>query len=169
MSKIYLDMDGVLADFDRGLLEGYGVKNCRVNYATDWKEKTENQKKVAQDVVRCMEIPGFFENLPVMKGAIDLWGSVDAPYILTALPNLSSDKRVAAEKRNWITRVFGELPENRIITCLRSEKIKYANNNILVDDLEKNCNEWNRAGGVAILFETAEQAINDLKKFRYAA
>lgn len=176
--RVYLDQDGVLADFNRGLLDGHGIVNCAKNYATKWGDKSSEQRKLAQEVVKAMEVPGFFENLPMMEGADKLWmiaGPSDC-IVLTALPNLSCDARVAREKRNWLDRHFGQLPENRVITCLKSEKSNYATTfddvsdppyaydvpNILVDDDEGNCSRWGKAGGISIHFKNMQQAIEDL-------
>lgn len=167
MSKIYLDMDGVLADFDRGLLENYGVKNCIKNYGTDWKDKTEEQKKVAEDVRKIMTLPDFWRHLPIMKGAHELWNSIANPFVLTALPGQGHDRMITIEKKEWIKKVFESKAKSRVVTCLRPEKVKYAEGNLLVDDLEKNCIEWEAAGGRAILFENSKQAIRELNKVKH--
>lgn len=187
--KVYLDQDGVLADFDRGLLEGHGIKNCKKNYATPWEHKSSEQRKIAHDVIKAMEVEGFFQNLPVMKDAHKLWmiAGPSSCIVLTAVPNLSCDARIAREKRIWIEDNFGHVPDNRFIACLKSEKALYAtsdycvdrsdrtrypiikNNrvfwreaNILVDDDEGNCSRWREAGGIAILFENMDDTIKIL-------
>lgn len=177
--RVYLDMDGVLADFDKGLKDGHGIVNCRINYATPWEHKSSEQRKLAHDVIKAMEVPGFFENLPMMEGAEKLWLQAGTPSILTALPNLSCDARVAREKRNWVDSNIGQISSDRFITCLKSQKSHYAMDhvggpcqefgiydepNILVDDDYTNCDRWQKAGGIAIYFETMDQAVNDLKK-----
>ncbi|MGE9159683.1 hypothetical protein, partial [Escherichia coli] len=74
------------------------------NYATPWEHKSSEQRKLAHDVIKAMEVPGFFQNLPVMKDAHKLWMIADPTscIVLTAVPNLSCDARVAREKRIWI-------------------------------------------------------------------
>ena len=178
MTKVYLDMDGVLADFDRGLREGYGIENCHINYQTPNDQKTPEQWDLVYKIRKCMSTPGFFSSLPMMEGALGLWNVVSTPYVLTAVPGQGADEMVAKEKREWIIKHFGELPQDRVITCLRPEKAAYAESfdptwykgvskpvsNILVDDIEANVEQWKEAGGIGILFVTMEQAIRDLEK-----
>jgi len=179
MSKVYLDMDGVLADFDKALIEN-GIslfKDSRLLKQEvskkDWtKEELDRDSKVHH----LMSQPGFFRNLEMMTGADQLWVTAGKPIVLTARPkNDESAHRVCKEKREWIEEYFGQIPEDRFICCLRSEKSFYASTsmtrytgephpNILVDDLEWNCLEWKEAGGIAIHFKTMDQAIRDLKE-----
>ena len=176
--KIYLDQDGVLADFDTYLLERYGLKNDRVAYSTSHKEKTPVQMKLFNDIGKAMKDKGFFRNLPVMPGAHDLWKAAhrgkDKPYVLTALPGIGNDEEVKKDKRDWIHERMNEVHDDEFIACMRSEKIKYAMSftgyprnmtrvpSVLVDDLPLNCDNWRSAGGYGILFENSKQAITAL-------
>lgn len=178
--RLYLDLDGVLADFDGACAEQGVFINRSVNRLfernVDKSEWTNEEKEHEARIHRLMEKPGFFRNLGLMPGARDLWNLTPKPYVLTARPKVEDvNHRVANEKRDWIEEHFGQVPEDRFICCLRSEKAKYAASwkggyqtgmNILVDDLEWNCSEWRRAGGYAILYKNAEQAINDLKEVK---
>ena len=178
--KIYLDMDGVLADFDKHLLDRYGLVNDRVAYSTKHKDKTEKQMKLFNDIGKVMKDKGFFRNLPLMPGAHDLWKAAhrggNKPYVLTALPGIGNDEEVAKDKREWIHEYMNEVHDDEFIACMRSEKIKYATTydgrmipeyfkgptykpNILVDDLPLNCDNWKSAGGYGILFQNSKQAI----------
>ena len=50
--------------------------------------------------------------------------------------------------------------------CLRAEKINYCKDKscILIDDLEKNCTEWEAAGGTAILCKQNYNEMFDIMK-----
>lgn len=172
--NIYLDMDGVLVDFDKGL-EQFNIVNDTTFIHRPKAEWTPLQIKLDREVVDCMNTPGFFENLPLMEGAGDLWKAAGRPSVLTAYPSTGKDiLRVAREKRNSIEFHFGEVSDDRFICCARSEKAYYATKqsypfasaNILVDDLEANCEAWEAAGGIAILFKTSKQAIKELNNMR---
>jgi 5'(3')-deoxyribonucleotidase len=169
MNKIFIDMDGVLADFDQGLYDKYGIKNCKVNYGTDWKDKTKEQTLLTNQVIWAMKQPGFFAELPLMPGAKELWEAAGPDCIvLTALPEFSHDCQVEVEKRMWLRNVFGPVSDDRVIVCLRKDKAKYARDsntresNILIDDLERNVQEWEKAFGIGILYKNAKQSINAL-------
>lgn len=171
---VYLDMDGVLADFDGGLADrGFFIErehNRLFKQNVDKSQWTETELKDDKIVQGYMEEKGFFRNLRMIPGADKLWAEAGRPVVLTARPKKEDpDGRVASEKRGWIEEYFGEIPEDRFICCLRSEKKQYATYlgkfpNILVDDLEWNCSEWKKAGGYAILFKNSEQAVEELKK-----
>lgn len=173
--KLYLDMDGVLADFDLGCAK-MGIQNKHNFIHKPRSEWTEEEKKLDIEVNRLMATPGFFYNLPPMDGAFALWDFCQQfnPTVLTARPkNDEIAERVIEEKTLWLREV---LDCNNVIVCLRAEKQKYAKTfvkklsggyfepNILVDDLQSNIDEWNAAGGVSILFKNSIQAISDLKK-----
>lgn len=183
---IFLDMDGVLVDFNKGL-EDFNVYNtCNQYHARPKSEWTPLQIKLDREVQDCMNTPGFFLNLPIMPGARDLWETAGEPSVLTASPkSTKAAKRCGDEKREWIRRNFGDIPNNRFVYCLRSEKALYATThirvkhnepcnagtisqwnpfpNILVDDLEENILKWGEAGGLPILYKTMEQSITDLR------
>lgn len=174
--KIYLDQDGVLADFDKYLLDRYGLVNDRVAYSTKHKEKTEAQMKLFNDIGKAMKDKGFFRNLPVMPGAHDLWKAAhrgtDRPYVLTALPGIGNDEEVTKDKRDWIHEYMNEVRDDEFIACMRADKVKYAISwehgssfpiqSVLVDDLPLNCDNWRSAGGYGILFQNSKQAITAL-------
>jgi 5'(3')-deoxyribonucleotidase len=173
---IFLDMDGVLADFDKALADR-GIVNDHSFLHKHPSEWTEHDKALDAQVVACMNEPGWFYNLDTMPGASDLWHwatvlGTAAPYVLTARPKEEKiAERVTNEKRNWIRERF-PLEESNFICCVRSQKSHFAvtwgrdmveHKNILVDDLPANIAEWQKAGGIGILFTSAEQAIQELR------
>jgi hypothetical protein len=106
-----------------------------------------------------------WEQLPAMPGALQLWAYIARynPTILTGCP--SSGMQQAAEgKTIWKNRELGEhVP---IITCLSRYKPKHmkAKGDFLIDDMQKNIDRWNEAGGVGILHTCAASTIEKLKE-----
>lgn len=167
---IFLDLDGVLADFDAGL-RNYGVDRNDTTFIHRHKSTwTQDQVYLDKIVRSAMGQPGFWEAIPVMPDAIRLWNYCKPynPVILTAVPSVPEwHKRVEQEKRSWIKRVIGTLADEQIVCCLRSEKIKYMSDpnleyQILVDDMQANIDDWNKAGGIGILHKSAEESVKRL-------
>lgn len=168
---IYLDMDGVLADFD-GWIAKLGHQNECSFIHRPREEWTPSQIALDKIVVDAMATPGFFRNLEPMPGCHELWNYCKEydPVVLTARPkDPLSAERVTREKRDWITEQFGPIPDNRFICCLRSEKQDFIGHTqhphqILVDDLEQNCKDWVAVGGIAIIHTSAESSIKQLEQ-----
>lgn len=164
---IYLDMDGVLADFDAALRDR-GVANNETNFIHLPKDQwTASQVELDRQVRECMESPNFWNHIPLMDGAKALWQyamSFRQVYVLTALPRESMfPGRIEAQKRAWIQRYFGPFPNDQIIVCQRADKKKYATQGgVLVDDMLVNCREWEAAGGTSVAFINARDAIHQL-------
>lgn len=163
---LYLDLDGVLADFD-GQLKNYGVnKNDTSFIHTHPSGWTDEQIKLDSEVRKCMGTPGFWEQMPICPGALELFDYVKHfhPIILTAVPNILEYRdRIEKEKATWILKNLGFV---FTIFCLRSQKQDYVRDNkdILVDDMIQNIKEWNKAGGTGVLHE---DAWNTIKRLSY--
>ncbi len=174
--KIFFDVDGVLADFDAALLERSIVNKTHFihKHKSEW---TEEEIALDKQVVECMQSTNWFYNLPVMKGAhdmVELAHSKAQVWALTARPKIDEiAKDVEHQKRAWLNDHFDELFLDTTIVCLRHEKAQYATtmygpcdyeSNILIDDMTSNCDEWRKAGGIAIQFQSAEQVMKQLDK-----
>lgn len=170
---IYLDMDGVLMDFDRGQREhGLPVWQGRTYHTLprdEWEPHEEARDKLVQGV---MSRPNFWPSLVPMADAFLLWEHC-APWghrVLTARPSSAEAAlRVHGHKFDSIRTHFdGRFCPSRFICCLRSQKALYAKaGHVLVDDLPSNCQEWERAGGTAILHKDALSTIKILKELGY--
>lgn len=146
--QLYLDMDGVFADFNGGFKRVSGVDCSEVSSKVLW--KTINS------------CPGFFGSLPLLPDALDLWEAAKdhSPAFLTGLP---SSQNSANQKREWIARHFG--PEHPVHVVPRVRKQDYANpRSILIDDRADNIQEWVKAGGHGILHVSAVKTIPELQR-----
>lgn len=186
--KIYIDLDDTLVDFMQGIKD-FNVKNAELTKQYLHLPKDQWPKDILlidKGVIDAMNTPGFFTNLPAMKGSEELWNTANslAPtYILTAWPKTATDKdRVREEKNYWCRALLPEFKDSMFNYCAREDKIRYATSckkigeakydctrealipNILIDDLEANISAWEKAGGIGILFKNSGQAISDLKK-----
>jgi len=153
---LFVDMDGVLADFDRGIYELCGKRP----------EALEKKEVWATIHKHYDEGKFFFKHLPLMADAMELWSNLELyhPVILTATGH--SIPTSAEEKRWWAKQYF---PKADILfvedgadkhTVMGRDWPK--NPNILIDDRSKAIDPWIDAGGVGILHVSAIQSLKEL-------
>jgi len=155
--QIYCDMDGVLADFEKGITDMIGGK-----FNDDrWSELPDD----------------FFLQLEPMPDAQRLWdfiGKYD-PLILTAVPRSSRgpiSKRATEDKTRFMKRWFG-VPSNRMYPVMRADKMRFAKDgrdgrpNLLIDDHSKNILQFKSAGGIGVHHKSASGSIKQLKEIGY--
>ena len=138
-SKVYVDMDGVLADF-------FGEWQKLIG--SDWRKV----KDIEPALQKIRDKDNFWLDLPLLPQAKNLLGiikKVKGSYTILSSP-LPNDPNSEPHKREWIKKNLDFFPpENVIIT---HDKPKYAVNsdgtpNILIDDFGKNIASWEAAGG----------------------
>lgn len=150
---LYIDLDGVLADFDRAAGARMGTDNI-YKYEFVWGAAKFWEKINIDD--------DFFAELEVLPDAWDLMGAVGHldPIILTALPR-ENPERVDRQKRRWVLDNFGEY---EVITCQTKDKPDYCKpGDILVDDRAINRDRWIGQGGTYIIHTTAKRTIGALQ------
>lgn len=160
--KIYFDMDGVLADFTRGVKELCGMNPPEQGrFGPD--EDAEMWKKIRGT-------DHFYDRLELMPGAKEMFGTVYGKYgdrceILTGIPKPDKGVETAAEdKQAWMKRMLSDTVKVNI--CYRAQKIGKCEGEscILIDDYRKNIDEWTKAGGTGILFVSAEKTMEELRR-----
>lgn len=135
-TTVFFDLDGVLADFD-GHLDAHGYRAADGNAQWD-----------KLDV-------SWWASMPACVGAKDFFTKVSAraqTRFLTA-PTKSVD--CFAGKAQWVTTFLpemGPMALMRLIIAPSFDKAFIAGpNRILIDDRQKNIDEWVAAGGIGIL------------------
>jgi hypothetical protein len=149
--RLFLDADGVLADFDRGAGELLGAKPkayiAKHGRGAFWK--------------RLARAKNFYGSLPKMPDADLLFDAVRhlKPTILTGLP---MGGWAAAQKVEWAAQHFPGVP---IITCMARDKHKHMHpGDVLVDDREKHRDAYEEAGVVFVHHKSAEDSLEQLAK-----
>jgi hypothetical protein len=154
---LYLDMDGVLANFEGWAEEVIGK---------DWKKEIDKP-----DWGKFNQYPDLYDSLPKMKNADMLYeeccnivgrGNVS---ILTALPRRAQPyfPNAARHKTNWaryhintdIRVYFGPYAVDKQLHVRYQE-------DILIDDMEINIDQWCKAGGSGILHTSVGNSILQL-------
>ena len=160
---IYLDMDGVLADFERGVKELCG----REPLSQNGKRRDPKQDDLMWERIR--KTDHFYDRLEPMPGAKEMFDAVFGAYgdrceILTGIPKEKRGIVTAAEDTvSWMKRILSD--QIKVNICYRAEKILKCTGpgTILIDDLKKNIDEWQAAGGTGILHRSAEETMKELK------
>ena len=160
--KIYFDMDGVLADFDRGVRELCGMET------PDQGIRSSELDDLMWERIR--NVDHFYDRLELMPGAKELFSAVYGKYgdrceILTGIPKEKRKILTAAQdKIDWMKRVLSDSVVVNV--CYRAEKIEKCTgpDAILIDDLRKNIDEWTAAGGTGVLHTDAAATLEELKR-----
>ncbi|MCF2513618.1 hypothetical protein LVY65_00855 [Sphingomonas sp. G124] len=147
--QLFLDCDGVLADFDTGAIEILGMS------PRDFEER-HGKREFWRRIARAKD---FYARLPLMSDARILFDAVEHldPIILTGLP---LGNWAAPQKVRWADEHF---PGTHIITCMARDKYRHIKGaDVLVDDRENHRDRWEAAGGKFIHHKNARETIEQL-------
>jgi hypothetical protein len=152
--QIYLDCDGVLADFDRGAQKILGLAP----------DAFEAKHGAARFWKRLARAENFFDTLDPLPDAFELYEAVrhHAPIILTGLP---SGDWAEPQKRRWAQRHFPGVPVIATAAALKREHCHPGD--VLVDDRDQHRRLWEAEGGLFILHTSARASIEALRAAGY--
>jgi hypothetical protein len=153
--QIYLDCDGVLADFDKSAKAILGAPS----------DVFEKRHGAGEFWRRLAGADRFFENLDPMPDAYELYNAVKAkaPIILTGMP--PGGHWAEPQKRRWAERYF---PGVRVITTEAALKREHCDpGDVLVDDRDQHRRVWEEAGGLFIHHTSAQASITALRAAGY--
>lgn len=161
---VYLDMDGVIADF-------FGAF-AKKNNVTHWKS-IKSKDKALNELIGT----DWFYTLPTFRVNSDLPDCLSTLIVnfveeisngdwgICSSPLRGDHNNSAYWKRRWLEDK-GFMPE--VEKCIfTSNKHKYAvcpltgNPNILVDDKIDNIKRWQHAGGIGILFQADKNDVEE--------
>ena len=159
--QLFVDLDGVLADFDAGVRRATGS------------DPSEWHPRVMWPLLA--RTPGFYDSLDWTADGRLLWDAVRGfgPVILTGLP---LGKWAEPQKRSWCSRELGE--DVPVITGLSRHKAELAaawlygnglgeKTPVLVDDRLKQKEDWEAAGGRFVLHLDAPSSITALTELGF--
>ena len=161
VEKIFFDMDGVLADFDRGVKEMCGIEPP----SQPGGRRSQEEDDLMWE--RMKHVDHFYDKLQPVDGAVSMFFKIygefgDKCEILTGIPRPHRGIDNAAEdKVRWVNRILTCSDNIRVNTVYRSEKVRYCKGEryILIDDLEQNIADWENEGGTGILHRNAADTL----------
>jgi len=144
MKRLYLDLDGVMADFDGSFPAVFGLDHRDMADDEMW--------------LKINGHPSFFRDLSPLDGALEFFRSIEHlnPIILTACPK-SNYAHVAGQKVEWVRQHLS--PHVTVLPVLGGTSkplFMHAKGDVLIDDFRRNTEAWVAAGGVAILHREFE-------------
>jgi hypothetical protein len=144
--RLFLDCDGVLADFDAGARELFGEPFDRF-------QARHGSRETWRRIARA---GNFYGSLPEMPDARILFDAVEhlEPTILTGLPLGSW---AAPQKIEWAAEHFPGVP---IVTCMARDKHRHMKSgDVLVDDRENHRAAYEDAGVIFVHHKNAKETL----------
>ena len=139
--RLYLDLDGVMADFDAHFPALFGVDHRQMLDDDMW--ATINAH------------PSYFRDMPLCDGAKAFFDRISwlDPIILTACPK-SNYAHVAKQKREWVREHLSTTCHILPVMGGRNKPLfMHSKGDILIDDFRRNIEAWEQDGGVGILHD----------------
>eukprot|EP00755_Sulcionema_specki_P014358 Sspe_Gene.9230::Locus_3104_Transcript_2_2_Confidence_0.667_Length_5966::g.9230::m.9230 len=140
--KVYCDLDGVLCDFERGIIELTGRSTSDLGVSAMWRH--------------VQKAPAFFRSLAWCSGGKELWDFLSSSgadvSILTGLPAGKLSKEAATQKRDWVAANLGA--DIEVTTCIGIKGQYSRPGCILIDDSERHRPSWEKKGGIFFLWPT---------------
>ena len=157
ITKIYLDMDGVIADFNKRYKELYKMEP----------QEAEDKKEFYKFFDSFIATKQF-ATLDLMPDAVTLLNYLSKLNIPTEiLSSTASEKRdadIRAQKLMWLqTHNIGF--KVNLVPGKRLKKDFSNANSILIDDTPVNIDQWRREGGVGILHTDTISTLGILKMY----
>lgn len=154
IDEIYLDMDGVLTDFD------YQVAYYNARKASggiDW----DKIHKIGASFWTSM--PWLLDGHRLYNDVLDLQKQYNFKLGILSAIFTNSGKR---GKRYWLEQNCPEINSENIIICDRSfHKVQHAKpNRLLIDDKDLNCEDFIKNNSHSIMFTTYKEVIHKLKE-----
>ena len=150
--KVYLDMDGVIANFFEEYAKLAGVKSYR-----------DVPPAKVDPTLNKMIGTNFFDKLPkfpVSDKIVDIAVQAAGSYGIISSPLRNDFANSEKHKRSWIKRELNPQPEEIFITPNKAvHAVTNGVPNVLIDDRGDNISKWEAAGGIGIKFQADEDSL----------
>ena len=150
--RLFVDLDGVLADFDLGVKEITGKLPSEMGATAMWRAIDGAAKP-------------FFQNLHWMPNARDLWLALapHQPCILSGIP-MESGSKFAKQKRSWCAKHLGHAVTVHLCASRNKHEYCQSKRDILIDDRSSNGKQWETKGGTFVHHTSVRATLEALGK-----
>lgn len=148
MRRLFIDLDGVLADFDGQYERCFGIHL----------DRNAEDPPGFWDHIRAHG--SFYRDLPLLPDALDLWRGAKrlhpSPVILSGVSKNVPESR--EQKAAWIKEHLGpDVPQ--LFCASRDKRMHGRPGDVLIDDWHKYRGLWQEMGGVFVLHTSAADSL----------
>lgn len=155
--EVFLDMDGVLADFftEYAKLAGMPAGSSYRDVPPAKNDPTLN-KMVGTDFF--YRLPRF----PTTNTLVDMVVKVFGKYSICSSPLRGDHENSEVQKTRWIQKNLKPLPARIVIIANKAKHAVQPDGtpNILIDDRKDNIISWEAAGGIGIKYQADEDSLD---------
>jgi hypothetical protein len=154
IDKIYVDMDGVIADFEKRYTDMWGKiseEQRRSEFRSNFNEFIKTEQFVT------------LELMPDARQLIDALYRIDIPKeILSSTAYQEVYEVISVQKASWLAT--HNIPWKQNFVPGKRHKYKWATpNSIIIDDTLSVIEDWEKAGGIGIHHKNTEQTLEELE------
>ena len=156
ISKIYVDMDGVLCNFEKRYIELYGdIRDCdrRTSFRPNFNEFISTNQFATLDIM-----PDFHLLVQYLNLLHDI-----PKQILSSTAYEETFETISKQKREWLGDHSVWWPDPIFVPGKR-HKYKFAQpDTVIIDDTYSVIEDWRNAGGIAIWHKDAKSTIVEME------
>ena len=164
-TKIYLDMDGVLADFFHEYAKLAGVKENPEGRSDYRKIPLHLREPIINQLVGT-DFFGRLPKFPTSDSLVKLVLGYVSEYHICSSPLREDMQNSADWKRRWNKKNLNPQPKTQVYTLTKETHAVNLDGspNILIDDRGTNIVAWRAHGGIGIKYQADEDSLEKVKQ-----
>jgi len=151
---LFLDMDGVIADFNGAIHKAHGRENIYLDQNNWGKWDIEQVWGISPKEFWALDSREFWESVqptPEAHEIVSLAQQYFDPQDIAILTAPSNDPGCVPGKFSWMQRTFPQFANRMIFTKPGAKKFMGGPGRFLIDDKDSNVDQFEEAGGTGIL------------------